>query len=121
MSGVAFGDSAGMTIMEVGMAVLLMRRGSAELDDFADTFALYFGTPVTAASLRPCYTRMLERNWIEPHPTQSPRVLMTKVGEEITWAAFRGFVRLVDPGDKYFKASIIFAMTTRQREEDDDA
>ena len=120
VSDVAFGDSAGMTIMEIGMAILLMRRGSAELDEFAGVFAEHFRTPVTAADLRPCYTRMLERRWIEPHPTEPPRVLVTSAGEDVTWTAFAGFVRLVDPTGNYFKASIVYAMTTRTHAEDDD-
>ena len=118
---VAFSDSAGMTIMEIGMAMLLMRTGSAELDDFAVEFARQFRVPVEVVDLRPCYNRMLERRWIEPHPTQPPRVLVTEAGEAITFAAFAGFVRLVDPTGDYFKASIIFGMTTRQHQEDDDA
>ena len=66
---VAFSDSAGMTIMEIGMAMLLMRTGSAELDDFATEFARQFRVPVEADDLRPCYIRMLERGLIEPHPS----------------------------------------------------
>ena len=120
VTSVAFGDSAGMTIMEVGMAIMLMRRGSAELDEFAGSFANHFKTPVSADDLRPCYTRMLERRWIEPHPTEPPRVLVTSAGEDVTYAAFAGFVRMIDPTGEYFKASIIYAMTTRQHEEDDD-
>ncbi|UAJ12394.1 hypothetical protein [Polymorphobacter megasporae] len=117
---VAFTDSAGMTIMEIGMAMLLMRTGSAELDDFAAEFARQFRVPVEPVDLRPCYTRMLERHWIEPHPTEPLRVLVTKAGEDTTFAAFAGFVRLVDPTGDYFKASIIFGMTTREHQEDDD-
>ena len=120
MVDVAFRDTAGMTIMEIGMAVMLMRRGSAALDDFAEAFAANSRTGVTADDLRPCYTRMLERRWIEPHPTDAPRVLMTEVGEQVTWEAFSGFVRMIDPGGNYFKASIVYAMTTRQHMEDRD-
>lgn len=120
VTSVAFGDSAGMTILEVGMAIMLMRRGSVAFDEFADGFANHFRTPVTADDLPPCYTRMLERRWIEPHPTEPPRVLVTGTGQDVTYAAFAGFVRMVDPTGDYFKASIIYAMTTRQYEEDDD-
>ena len=117
---VAFSDSAGMTIMEIGMAMLLMRTGSAELDDFAVEFARQFRVPVEADDLRPCYIKMLERGLIEPHPSESPRVLMTTTGDAVTFAAFSGFVRLVDPTGDYFKASLVYALTTRRTEEQDD-
>ena len=120
MTAVAFRDSGSMSVMEIGMVMLLMRRGSAALEDFADTFSVQFKTPVSVDDLRPCYTRMLERRWIEAHPTEPPRMLVTSAGEDLTFAAFAGFVRLVDPGGQYFKASIIFGMSTRQRAEDDD-
>ncbi len=117
---VAFTDSAGMSIMEIGMAMLLMRTGSAELDDFAAEFARHFRVPVERDDIRPCYIGLLERGLIEPHPSETTRVLMTTTGEALTYAAFSGFIRLVDPSGQYFKASIIFGMTTRQHQEDDD-
>ncbi|QYE37199.1 hypothetical protein KZX46_21415 (plasmid) [Polymorphobacter sp. PAMC 29334] len=120
MADVAFNDSAGMTIMEIGMAMLLMRAGTAELDDFAAEFARRFRVPVEPFDLRPCYNRMIERGWLEPHPTEAPRVLVTLAGEQVTYAAFSGFIRLVDPTGQYFKASMVFALTTRRHEEDDD-
>jgi hypothetical protein len=117
---VAFSDSAGMSIMELGMAMLLMRADSAELDDFAAEFARQFRVQVEHDDLRPCYNRMLERGWLEPHPSDAPRVLVTAKGEAVTYAAFSGFVRLVDPRGQYFKASLVYALTTRKHEDDDD-
>ena len=117
---VAFSDSAGMTIMEIGMAMLLMRTGTAELDDFATEFARQFRVPVEADDLRPCYIKMLERGLIEPHPSEAPRMLMTSTGDAVTFAAFSGFVRLLDPRGEYFKASLVYALTTRRTEEQDD-
>ena len=117
---VAFSDCGGMTIMELGMAVMLMRSGRATFADVAQAFATHFKTLVDADELRPCYRRMIERRWIELHPSEPARVLVTEAGENVVYAAFSGFVRLVDPNGSYFKASIIYGMTTRQHEEEDD-
>ena len=45
---------------------------------------------------------------------------MTTTGDAVTFAAFSGFVRLVDPTGDYFKASLVYALTTRRTEEQDD-
>ncbi len=120
MTEIAFADCGGVTVMELGMAVMLMRSGRATFDDFAKAFTTHFKTSVDPAELRPCYNRLVERRWLEPHPTEAARVLVTETGENIVYAAFSGFVRLVDPDGTYFKASIIYGMTTRQHREDDD-
>ena len=120
MTESAFSDCGGVTIMELGMAVMLMRSGRATFEDFAQQFTTHFRTTVEPHELRPCYNRMIERRWLELHPTEPARVLVTEAGETLVYAAFSGFVRLVDPNGTYFKASIIYGMTTRQHEEDND-
>ena len=120
MERVSFEQCGGATIAEIGIAVMLMRSPDATLSDFADGFRAHFKVPVDVAEMRSPYTRMLERGWIEHHPTQPGVMLVTRKGETVTYAAFSGFVRLVDPNGNYFKASIIYAMTTRQHQEDDD-
>jgi len=117
---VNFGECVGTTVVEMGIAFLMMRAPDATLDDHADEFEKFFKVPVAAAELRPAYNRMIERGWIEHHPTEAGVMLVTRKGETVTYAAFSGFVRLVDPQGKVFKASVIFAMSTRAHQEDDD-
>lgn len=120
MKRISFEDSAGMTIMEVGIALMLLRDDQTSLLAMADEFEMHWRSTVTPEELVPCYRRMIERAWLEPHPTQSDRMMVTGKGKATAYTAFCSFVRLVDPTGDYFKASIVFSLTTRMRLGDDD-
>lgn len=120
MPPVSFAEVGNMSMVEVGIALMLLRADTTRIADMANEFAAHFKLPVVVDDLKGPFGRMIERRWIEPHPTDQNRVLVTRTGETITYSAFSGFVRLVDPSGNYFKASIVYALTTRQHEEDDD-
>ena len=88
----------------------------------ADEFAGHFKTPVDVEDLTRAHLRLCERDWLERHPRDPSRTLVTDVGKRVAYSAFGGFVRLVDPTGQYFKASVVFALTTRLDQEirDDD-
>lgn len=120
MTPINFEDSAGMTVMELGIFLMLERSDSTSLLEMSREFGTHWRTEVTPGDLIPSYRRMIERNWFEPHPTDSARVLVTDLGKAVSYAAFLGFVRLVDPSNKYFMASVVYGLTTRPRGMADD-
>lgn len=122
MSPIAFKDSSGTSVLELGMMLMLLRSDHASLFKMADEFAGHFKTPVDVEDLTRAHLRLCERDWLERHPRDPSRTLVTDVGKRVAYSAFGGFVRLVDPTGQYFKASVVFALTTRLDQEirDDD-
>lgn len=124
MTRISFEDSAGMNLMELGMALMIERDDSMSLFAMAKEFETHWRTPVEPEDILPCYRKMIERGWLEPHPTESDRMIITVRGKATSFTAFLAFVRMVDPTGGYFKASIVFSLTTgtplRSEEEGDD-
>ncbi len=121
MKRITFDDSAGMTLMELGIALMVERDDTTSLLAMANEFETHWRTPVTPEAIVPCYRRMIERGWLEPHPHESDRVLITLKGKATAFTAFLAFVRMVDPTGGYFKASVIYSLTTGTRIRDEDA
>lgn len=120
MKRISFEDSAGMTILELGIALMLERDDETSLLTMAAEFEIHWRTPVTPEDLVTAFRRMIERDWLEPHPTQSSRMLVTQKGKATAYTAFCSFVRMVDPTGNYFKASVVYSLTTRPKVDDDD-
>ena len=115
MKRITFADSAGMTLMELGMALMVERDNAMSLLATAKEFETHWRTVVEPEEVVPCYRRMIERGWLEPHPTESDRMLITVLGKATSYTAFLAFVRMVDPTGGYFKASVVFSLTTGTR------
>ena len=120
MKRVNFEHSAGMTVMELGICLMLERSDATSLLEMSREFAGHWRTEVGPDDLVTSYRRMIERQFLEPHPTDSGRMLVTDLGKSVSYSAFLGFVRLVDPTNKYFMASVVWGLTTRPAGSDDD-
>ena len=120
MKRITFDDSAGMTLMELGIALMVERDDTTSLLAMANEFETHWRTPVAPEAILPCYRRMIERHWLEPHPSDANRLLVTLLGRAVSYSAFCAFVHLFDPSGRYIKAGIVYGMTTRPDMGDDD-
>lgn len=120
MQRILFEDSAGITLIELGILLMLDRSDRTSLLEMARQFSVHWRCDVEPEVLLISFRRMIERSWIEPHPGESDRTLLTDLGKVFCYQSFLGFVHLVDPTGTYFKASVVCGLTTRPPGADDD-
>lgn len=119
MSSSAFDDLASVTIGELGLGIMLLRKSGAGLVRHTDDFASYFRCPVALVDVRTLYTRMVERQWVAVDPGDADRIVVTRHGHDLLLAAFTALIRLVDEGHGALEISLLFSLASRRLPDDD--
>lgn len=119
MAPFGFGELSSVTIGELGLGIMLLRGNDATLVKLTDDFAGYCRCPATLAEVRTVYTKMIERQWIEPDPAVAGRIVVTRYGHDLLLAAFTALIRLVDEGHGALEISLLFSLASRRLPDDD--
>lgn len=111
-------DIARLELLEIAIGIMLLRDPSVPCSQMLATLKAHGGVSVPERAVDDARLRMVERQWIVPHPSDVDRLIPTARGEQLLWAGFCALMGVFDEGRGHIEVSFLWKLVTRRSPDD---